>query len=598
MSERDFKVSRRAFNQLTAASLVGPFVLTASKAFGQDAEAPLFPRLADVGEKFRFVLIADPQVEKSDARSAVARTSQEKLSRMVAEINAMEPAPSFVVVNGDLVNSAQPEQMENFLARTRELKPLTILVHGNHDGHDPYPEFRAMQRTMNGTERERFSFDCGGWHFVTIPCNFKDGSAYEERCIEWLERDLDAHRDKPTIAFIHYHLMPQGLTQLEWYTYRRPFRTRLIEVLAKHGNVRQCVHGHVHNGIQTAQKLMWNWRGINFLTAPTCTASRNFGEDFAPFRGGLPDGEGDMGGGYYLVYEVDGPRLEVRGRMAGVNEEHLFPGEGREYAGEEPLWFQGPSDLALNKRLLNTTFAGGLDHWYRPYRYMTDQDPAYTVDTGDGLHLGCREKGQPWAHDERMEIYQWVKAGRGAPTLSARYALDEAPEQGGGYFRVFGLNASRELKFTWLLHWAKGDTGKTRYFTQNAYHTALEERANPWAFIETGAKREGIFPPLPLKTGKEHQVEMNLAALADHVLGTQGGYDRLGIDKFHVACGVWANENPGARSGAHVRALNLRCGEAPAAAVVVDGAATDISDEWTKTDYGEKVREKQARRVR
>lgn len=596
MKPKDAQITRREFAHMGAVALSAPILLTSLKSSAQSTDTSLFPTLATVADKFRFVLIADPQVEKAEAKSAVARTSQEKFSRMVSEINAMDPAPAFVVVNGDLVNSAQPGQMDNFLERARQLKPLTILVHGNHDGHEPYPEFRAMQRTMNGVEHERFSFDCGEWHFVTIPCNFKEESEYEKQCLDWLERDLFDHRERPTIAFIHYNLMPQGLTQLEWYTYRRPFRTQLLEILSKYGNVKHCVHGHVHNGIQTAHKLKWNWRGIDFLTAPTCTASRNFGEDFAAFKAGLPDGTGDMGGGYYLVYEVNGKSMNVRGRMAGVKEEHSFHASGREYAGDEPLWFQSPFDLPLNERLLNPDFRAGLESWYRPYRYLSDQDPAYRCAVDSSLNLYCREKGQAWAHDERMEVYQSIKAGAGAPMLRARYRLDEHPEQGGGYFRIFGLDATRDLKFTWLMHWAKGDTGKTRYFTQNAYYTALESRANPWAFAESGVDRKGIFPSLPMETGSDHDVEMNLAALADHALGTSGGYDQLGIQRFHVACGVWANENPGAKSGARIHSFNLEWGDASGASVRFNGTPTDIAESWKKTDYGYKARDKENKR--
>ena len=159
-------VRRRIMRRVIAIGvLVGMFT-----AQGAVASGPVvFPGLEKVGEKYSFVVIADPQVNRIAWANAIYQTSQRKLSMTVDEINAMSPLPAFVLFDGDLVSQVTiakrgPEQMENFVSRVKPLKPTTILVHGNHDGHEPWTEFKQMQKAVNGTEVVWFSWDVGKWH--------------------------------------------------------------------------------------------------------------------------------------------------------------------------------------------------------------------------------------------------------------------------------------------------------------------------------------------------------------------------------------------------------------------------------------------------
>ncbi len=345
-------------------------------ATGKGAEPSLFPSLDAVGNQFRIALIADTQVGPADAKGVVPATSQRKMSMIVDEINAMSPAPAFVLFNGDQVENVEKPKVDNFLARAQKLKPLSILVHGNHDGVHPYAEFQAMQKTLNGTDGIYFSWNTGDWHFAAIPTNIPSDE-YGKEVLDWLEQDLFAHRDRPTIVFPHYHLMPQGLSQLEWYTYDRPFRLRCYDIFRRAGNVRYAIGGHVHNGIQTSLKTAWTYQGTHYLVAPTCTASRNFGEDFPQFSLGLPQGPHDSGGGYYLLLDFDGKEVTLRGRLVGVKEEFLFPPKFKEYVDQEPLWLADLTALPVNPALVNGSFNDGLARWNQPYRYVADQDPGF-----------------------------------------------------------------------------------------------------------------------------------------------------------------------------------------------------------------------------
>jgi hypothetical protein len=527
------------------------FAAGAALAATPATAADPFHRLAAVGDTFSMAVIADPQVEGADARGVVAATATRKLAATVDELNARPPA--VVVFNGDLVNSVKPEQISNFLAHAKRLTPTTILTHGNHDGHHPYPEFRAMQRAVNGTDLARFSFDCGRWHFVTIPCNFKPTDPYAGETLDWLAADLAAHRGRPTVAFVHYHLMPVGLSQLEWYTYDKPYRRKLLDILTAAGNVRWVVHGHVHNGVQTSAKTAWTWRGVNFLVCPTCTASRQFGEEFPEFAAGLPQGDRDSGGGYYLMFDFAGEDATVRGRLVGTAAEYTFPTAFREYRGEEPLWLADAGDLAT-PGLENGDFERKLAGWHRPHRYLADRDPGFvatarSADPGTALYLRVREKGQHWAMDEVEEAYQvvaWDPAA--APTLRLRVKADGPSPLGGGYARVQAL-AGRKLVRTFVVTWGGGDLAQTKCLSQNALYTATGRQGGPFGLLQLGQRKEALFWHVAADPGRWHDLTLDLPAAAD-AAGGPGTFAGLKADRLLVAVGVWCLKDPGAVAAA------------------------------------------------
>jgi hypothetical protein len=543
---------RRRFLQSLSAL---PALACARPALAEDAHLP-FPSLSDVGPRFRVVIIADTQVGPADARGVVPATSQRNMSRIIDEVNAMDPAPAFVLFNGDQVENVEERKVDNFLHRASKLKPLSILVHGNHDGVHPYAEFVQMQKKLNGTSGIYFSWDAGNWHFATIPTNIPTDQ-YAKEVLDWLENDLLTHRDRPTIVFPHYHLMPQGLSQLEWYTYDRPFRLRCYDIFQKAGNVRYAIGGHVHNGIQTSLKTAWTYRGTNYMVAPTCTASRNFGEDFPPFAKGLPQSDQDAGGGYYLLLDFNGNDLAIRGKLVGQTQDFLFPSQFKEYTDQDPLWMRDLADLPLYSSLLNGSFDSKLARWYSPFRYIADQDPGFIArpDTPkgasqDALYLACREKGQHWARDEEVEAYQRFQPPPAEqPTLSARFMLGPHQRSGGGYIRL-GLFRQRSLVMTILVDWLEGKKDRNTRMGINSLYTATGKRGVPDSFIKLGQDHQALFWTLQPQPNTWHQVQLDLPKLINQSLASDSAWNSLAPDEFLLALGVWSLEDPGSTASA------------------------------------------------
>ncbi len=571
------------------------------------AQPARFPSLEEIGPQFRIAIVADTQVGPADAKGVVPATSQRKMSMIVDEINAMNPAPAFVLFNGDQVENVEKRKVDNFLARAQKLKPLSILVHGNHDGVHPYAEFQAMQKTINGTDGIYFSWNTGDWHFATIPTNIPSDS-YGKEVLDWLEQDLLAHQDRPTIVFPHYHLMPQGLSQLEWYTYDRPFRLRCYDIFRRAGNVRYAIGGHVHNGIQTSFKTAWTYHGTNYLVAPTCTASRNFGEDFPQFAPGLPQGPHDSGGGYYLLLDFNGKEVTLRGRLVGVKEEFLFPSKFQEYIDQEPLWLADLQALSINPAIANGSFKDGLARWNRPYRYAADQDPGFLTRpespegaTEQALFLACREKGQHWARDEETEIYQRIAAPQaGQSTLAFRFRPGDQTKSGGGYVRL-SLFQKRSLVMTILVDWLEGKKDRNTRIGINSQYTAIGKRGIPDGFIKLGQLKQAIFWTLPAQPNHWHSFEIDLPSAINQSLGDSNAWRTLGIDETLLAAGVWCLEDPGSQASTWFDDFTWK--EPAASAVLWNDQSLPIDDQVFVTDFGrdtldQRNEEKKKRRQR
>jgi hypothetical protein len=554
-----------------------------------------------LGDRFTVALIADPQVEGPDTKSAVAVTSARKLGRIVAELNAMEPPPAFVLWNGDLVNNANPRQIGNFLALAKPLSMPQVAVHGNHDGRPPYAEFRAIQKTLNGTEGVWFGFDAGRWHVATIPTNIApNDEALANEVLDWLDADLEAHRDRPTLALIHYHLMPQGLSQLEWYTYPKPFKKRLLEILTRRQNVKYVLSGHVHNGIETALKTAWTYRGTNFVVAPTCTASRNFGEELPPFAAGMDHGDGDTGGGYYLLLDFDGGDLAIRGRLVGVDADQPFPKAFRPYRDEEPLWLKDLADDPPAPALVNGSFEEGLAGWRHPYRYTADPEPGFRVEVlpapagrgGDApaspnaLRLSVRDRGEPWAEDELLEVYQYLALpGGAAPAVAASFLVDGPTPGGGAYLRLCGLRG-RELAWLMLVDWGDGDRAANHRMGANSLYTATGRAGTPYSLIQLGERRQALFWRPDAAPGAWHRVSLDLAGAYDAAHGRAGAFAEARADAVLVAAGVWCHEQEGSHASCWFDAITLGTAAAPDAPSAFDGTPLAADPSRFRTDFG------------
>jgi hypothetical protein len=597
-----YAVSRRRLLEgagMSAAlsALAGSGVRSAFPSGVAPRPSDAFGQFKNLGDNFSFAIVADSHAKadaEGPAQSETLIQSAKSLAATVEEINALSPGVDFIVFNGDIVGSATKHAFHYFLSMAEKLKPPMVIVHGNHEGASPYENFiRYVGRPVNKIDSAYFSFDAGKWHFIVFPCGMTPD--YSTEMLAWLEKDLEANKDRPTMVFHHEHLLPIGLTQLEFYTHPMPERIEILNLLTKHGNVRCSFCGHVHAGIKSSLKTSWTYRGTNFVDCPTGTGARNFGEEFEEFAPGLERG------GYYLVVDVKGDAVTARGRLSGSEGEFVYPDTFREFKPEiEPRWFTRVADFEPNAALVNGGFDHGLEGWRQPYRYMADDAPGFTVKTAPGkgrsgknaLYVRCREKGDRWARDEVAEAYQLVEAPAGkSPILKVSYRAEETSSFGAGYIRVNGFGDG-EFKFLMLFEWAAADRYHSINFPRFNYFTAVGGKEGADILHDWGRDKQAMFWELPYEKGQWRDLAVDVRDLFDRAQGKAGAYEALGVENLLIGLGAWVGSGePGLESAALFDDVSLTFVDAKP----IKQTALATGAEVFKTQYGGPIVDKRKR---
>ena len=181
----------------------------------------LFNKKHEKEEGFRIVHLTDQHVTSR-------RRGHEGYKKCIESINALTPSPDLVLMGGDMVFDGlytdldiYEESIELYKDITAELNIPSYPCIGNHDVlglssrrkvPSNHPEIgRKMIMKELGMDKDYYSFNHKGWHFVVLNSIFEfeseHGPAYKaaigEEQLDWLRYDLGEHKDMPTIAVSH-----------------------------------------------------------------------------------------------------------------------------------------------------------------------------------------------------------------------------------------------------------------------------------------------------------------------------------------------------------------------------------------------------------
>lgn len=207
MSTIDFQaVTRRDFLRRSALLAAG----------GWAASLPA----AEEARPLRAVFATDIHLMLDDALG-----SARGLAQCLKAIEALRPAPEFILCGGDLTQElpalgldAAEKHLDRFLRLWKDNTSLpTRWMLGNHDlaGTKVTAAPRDDPRFGEGLFRQRFglaksfySFDAGAWHFVVLDDVVFDPEGnyvgdFEPEQIAFLRADLAAHADQPTVIGCH-----------------------------------------------------------------------------------------------------------------------------------------------------------------------------------------------------------------------------------------------------------------------------------------------------------------------------------------------------------------------------------------------------------
>jgi 3',5'-cyclic-AMP phosphodiesterase len=168
------------------------------------------------------------------------------LEAVVAAVRSLPNEVDAVLVSGDLTHDGgRPE-----LQLARELlerldSPLHVLP-GNHDDRALLRE--AFHLPGEGGEPVNYSVDVGDLRLVVFDSNVpgQDPGRYDAEQLRWLDSELSAQPDHPTLLAMHHPPLVTGVREWDGINLEPGQRQLLAEVVARHPQLRVIVGGHLH----------------------------------------------------------------------------------------------------------------------------------------------------------------------------------------------------------------------------------------------------------------------------------------------------------------------------------------------------------------
>ena len=172
-----------------------------------------------------------------------------RLAAAVSSVAAMRPPPDVVLLTGDLADhgaDAEYEQLRELLAPLKA--PLQVLA-GNHDDRATL----RRQFDLPGVDDDpvQYSVDLGPLRLVVVDSTRPghDDGELDARRLAWLDAELAAAPDTPTLVAMHHPPMSIGIPAWDDLGLPADDQRALGEVIGRHRQVRRIVAGHVHRGI-------------------------------------------------------------------------------------------------------------------------------------------------------------------------------------------------------------------------------------------------------------------------------------------------------------------------------------------------------------
>lgn len=198
--------------------------------------------------------ITDSHIEAAGVLTYGTFDAAASLARVVDALNAMDPQPDLVIHTGDLVHHGAPAQYGPARAILDQLRAPYAVLPGNHDARDGFRACFADTAWMPGDgEFIHYVLEDRPLRLVCLD-TVVPGQPYGALCGErlaWLEEQLAATPDRPTIIACHHPPMETGLT-FSSMSGLSEGGAGLAAILARNPQVQRVICGHAHRPVMAA----------------------------------------------------------------------------------------------------------------------------------------------------------------------------------------------------------------------------------------------------------------------------------------------------------------------------------------------------------
>ena len=173
------------------------------------------------------------------------------LSRCIAALNGFTPRPDFVVISGDLADTATDDEYRHL---EKLLAPLVIPYAAIPGNHDDRGLMRTLFKDMSFAARDvlNSAHTVDGLDLLLADSSVP-GQPYgllDAPTLAWLDSQLASSPGRPALLFLHHPPFVTGIGHMDVQNLRNA--DDLHNLLVRHPRVRLIAAGHVHRSVFTS----------------------------------------------------------------------------------------------------------------------------------------------------------------------------------------------------------------------------------------------------------------------------------------------------------------------------------------------------------
>jgi 3',5'-cyclic AMP phosphodiesterase CpdA len=200
----------------------------------------------------RIAQISDLHI-KAPGKLAYRRVdTAQALSRCIATLNGLTPAPDLVVISGDLADTPTEHEYQHLKGLLTELRLPFAAVPGNHDSRDlmrsAFPD--CAYALPSGALNQCIELDVLDLFLLDSSVPGKPHGELDEPTLEWLDSRLSISAHRPALLFLHHPPFLTGIGHMDRQNMRNA--AALASIIRRHNRVQLIASGHVHRAVLTA----------------------------------------------------------------------------------------------------------------------------------------------------------------------------------------------------------------------------------------------------------------------------------------------------------------------------------------------------------
>ena len=207
--------------------------------------------------------ISDLHIAAWNKKAYGIAPTAENLALCITHINQLAPKPNLVIVTGDITYDGYPEEARRAKILLDNLQYPYYIVPGNHDNRTGLWSVFGQQ-VCPGKDKDFINYVIDGYDIRLIGMDStcaEPGGEIDDRQIAWLQKQLSAEREKPTIIFMHHPPAKFGVLETDEDGFTGA--DSLGRVLGQQNNIEAVLCGHIHIHAHLA------WCGTVITTAPS-----------------------------------------------------------------------------------------------------------------------------------------------------------------------------------------------------------------------------------------------------------------------------------------------------------------------------------------